>query len=282
MYRIFLFLLLTAGLNAKIIDGVAILVQDQPITMQDITNSMSETHLDENKTVDLLIRKKLESQEIKERKISVNDEEVINEIKRMASLNNMSVEQFYEAVSSTQNLTSEQVQKEMKERLLSQKLFQAIAYTRMDEPDAQEIKDYYELNKEKFIHPQSFATTVYEAKEQSLLQQKIDNPMFYSPEIAHQEQTFEYSKIAPALAEILSKTPANHFTEIIPNGKNGFVCFYIQEIVQAKDVKLEDIKAQIENMIMADKREQTLKEYFDRARINANIKIIRLLETSQN
>jgi peptidyl-prolyl cis-trans isomerase SurA len=282
MYRILFLLLLCVGANANIIDGVAILVQDQPITMQDITNSMNETHLDQNKTVDLLIRKKLENQEILTRKISVSDEDTINEIKRMAALNNMSVAQFYEAVANSQNLTSEQVQKEMKDRLLSQKLFQAIAYTHMDEPDMQEIKDYYELNKEKFNHPQSFSTTIFEAKEQSLLQQKIDNPMFYSPEIGHKDQLFEYNKIAPQLAEILSKTELNHFTEIIPNGKDGFVCFYIQGITQGKDQKIEDIKAQIENMIMADKREQILKEYFDRARVNANIQILRLPQTSKN
>ena len=276
MYKILFFIFLALGLNAKTIDGVAILVQDEPITMQEITNAMTESHLDQAKTVDFLIRKKLEDQEIKSRKITVTDDEVIDEIKRMATQNNMSVSQFYDAVASSQNLTSEQVQKEMKERLLNQKLFQAIAYTHMDEPDEQEIKNYYELNKAKFNHPQSFKTIIYEAKKQNLLQQKIDNPMFYSPEIEHKEQTYEYSKISPQLAEILDKTSVNKFSEIIPNGKDGFVCFYIQEIEQNKDVKLEDIKAQIENMIMSDKREQVLKEYFDRARLNANIKTIRL------
>ena len=282
MYRVLFFILLSLSLNAKIIDGVAILVQNEPITMLEITNAMAESHLDQTKTVDFLIRKKLEDQEIKSRKITVSDDEVIDEIKRMAAQNNMSVEQFYEAVANSQNLTSEQVQKEMKTRLLNQKLFQAIAYTHMDEPDAQEIKDYYELNKAKFNHPQSFNTVVYESKKQNLLQQKIENPMFYSPEIGHKDQTFEYSKIAPQLAELLEKTPLNHFSEIIPNGKDGFVCFYIQEIVQNKDVKLEDIKAQVENMIMADKREQVLKEYFDRAKLNANIQTLRLPEEDKN
>jgi parvulin-like peptidyl-prolyl isomerase len=276
MYKVLFFILLTLGLNAKTIDGVAILVQDEPITMLEITDAMMQSHLDQEKTVDVLIRKKLEDQEIKSRKITVGDDEVIDEIKRMATQNNMTVGQFYEAVASSQNLSSEQVQKEMKERLLSQKLFQAIAYTRMDEPSEQEIKDYYELNKAKFNHPQSFSTTIYESKAQNLLQQKIDNPMFYSSEIGHKEQVFEYNKIAPQLAELLEKTAINHFSDIIPNGKDGFVTFYIQEITKSEDVKIESMKAQIENMIMSDKREQVLREYFDRARLNANIQTLRL------
>ena len=276
MYKALFFILLSLSLNAKTIDGVALLVQDEPITMLEITNAMAESHLDQAKTIDILVRKKLEDQEVKSRKITVTEDEVIDEIKKMAAQNNMTVAQFYDAVASSQNLTSEQVQKEIKERLQSQKLFQAIAYVKMDEPDAQEIKNYYELNKAKFNHPQSFKTIIYESKKQNLLQQKIDNPMFYSPEIGNKEQTFEYSKIAPQLAELLEKTPINKFSDIIPNGKDGFVSFYMQEIEQNKDVKLEDIKAQIENMIMADKREQVLKEYFDRARLNANIKTLRL------
>jgi hypothetical protein len=279
MYKALFFILLSLSLNAKIIDGVAILVQNEPITMQEITNAMAESHLDQDKTVDFLVRKKLEDQEIKSRKITVTDDEVIEEIKRMATQNNMTVGQFYDAVASSQNLTSAQVQKEMKERLLNQKLFQAIAYTHMDEPDEQEIKNYYELNKAKFNHPQSYSTVVYESKQQSLLQQKIDNPMFYSAEIGHKDQTFEYNKIAPQLAELLDRTPLNHFSEIISNGKEGFVCFYVQAVEQSnKDVKLEDIKAQVENMIMSDKREQVLKEYFDRAKLNANIQTLRLPE----
>lgn len=276
MYKSIFFLLISLVLSAKIIDGTAIIVQDEPITLLDITNTMKESHLDQTKSVDYLIRKKLEDQEIKKRKISVSDDEVIDEIKSMAKQNNLTVNQFYEAVSSSENLTSSEVQKKIKERLVSQKLFQAIAFAHMEEPDEQEIKDYYELNKEKFNHPQSFSTVVYESKQKDLLQEKVDNPMFYSPEISHNEQLFEYNKIAPQLAELLEKTPLNKFSQIIPNGKNGYVSFYIQAVTENKDVKIDEIKAQITNMIMGDKREQVLKEYFDRARLNADIQTIRM------
>lgn len=278
MYKTIFFLLLALALNAKIVDGTAIIVQDEPITLLDITKMMEESHLGKTKTVDLLIRKKLEEQEIKKRKIDVTDDEVIDEIKNMAKQNNLTVSQFYEAVLNSQSLTSTQIQKEIKERLLSQKLFQAIAFSHMDEPGEQEIKDYFDLNKDKFNHPQSFSTIIYESTKKDLLQEKIDNPMFYSPQISRHEQTFEYSKISPQLADLLEKTPLDQFSSIVPDGKDGFVSFYIQGITKNKETKLEDVKAQVTNMIMADKREQVLKEYFDRARLNADIQTIRLPE----
>ncbi len=276
MYKIIFLTLLSLTLNAKMIDGVAILVQDEPITTMDIKKMMAESHLDQTKSIDILIRKKLEEQEIKSRHIEVSDDDVINEIKNMAKQNNMSVNQFYEAVANSENLTSTEVQKKIKERLVNQKLFQSIAFSHMEEPDEQEIKDYYELHKAEFNHPQSFSTTLFESKQKELLQEKVDNPMFYSPEIARHDQVFEYSKISPQLADLLSKTPLNGFSSIIPNGKNGYVSFYIKSVTKSQDINIEDIKAQIINMIMSDKREQVLKEYFDRARVNANIQTIRM------
>lgn len=278
MYKIIFLILLSLTLNAKIVDGVAILVQDEPITTLDIKKMMDESHLDQSKSIDLLIRKKLEEQEIKERKIEVTDDEVIDEIKNMAKQNNMTVNQFYEAVTNSENMTSSEIQKNIKERLINQKLFQAIAFAHMEEPDEQEIKDYYELNKAKFNHPQSFTTVVYESRQKDLLQEKVDNPMFYSPEISRHDQVFEYNKIAPQLADLLEKTPLNGFSTIIPNGQGGYVSFYVQAVTKNKDANLDELKAQITNMIMADKREQVLKEYFDRARLNANIQTIRMPE----
>ncbi|WP_345980092.1 peptidylprolyl isomerase [Sulfurimonas sp. HSL3-2] len=278
MYKIIFFILLSLTLNAKIVDGVAILVQDEPITTLDIKKMMQESHLDQTKTIDLLIRKKLEEQEIKARKIEVTNDEVIDEIKNMAKQNNMTVNQFYEAVTNSENMTSSEIQQKIKERITNQKLFQAIAFSHMEEPDEQEIKDYYELHKSQFNHAQSFSTVVYESKQKDILQEKVDNPMFYSPEISRHDQVFEYNKIAPQLADLLEKTPLNGFSPIIPNGKNGYVSFYIQSVTKNKDVNLDEMKAQITNMIMADKREQVLKEYFDRARLNANIKTIRMPE----
>ncbi|WP_345993050.1 peptidylprolyl isomerase [Sulfurimonas sp. HSL-1716] len=278
MYKIIFLILFSLALNAKMVDGVAILVQDDPITTMDIKKMMHDSHLDQSKSIDILIRKKLQEQEIRSRKIEVSNDEVIDEIKNMARQNNMNVNQFYEAVANSENLTSSEIQKKIKERLVNEKLFQSIAFSHMEEPDEQEIKDYYELNKAKFNHPQSFTTIVYESKRKDLLQEKIDNPMFYSPEISHRDQTLEYKKISPQLAEMLEKTPVNGFSAVIPNGKDGYLSFYVQSVAKNKETPLEDIKAQVTNMIMNDKREQVLKEYFDRARLNANIQTIRMPE----
>ena len=269
---------MTTLLSAKIYDGVAIIVEDEAITLYDIQKMMQETKLDANKTADILIRQKLEDEEIQKRNISVTDDEVYKDIKQIAQRNHMNIAQLYDAVREANGLTSSEFKAKMKEKLLKQKLYQAIAMGEMDEPSDDEIRSYFTLHKQELEHPSAFKVTIYSSKNQEELQTKVHNPMFYSPSITSQEQTLEYERISPQLATLLSKTKVDSFTPVVPNGQGGFMSFYLNGVLKAKDVTAASMRPQIINSIMAKKRKEILDEYFTRLRDNSDIKIIRLPE----
>jgi len=275
MYKIVLFLLFTTFLNATVYDGVAIVVKDKAITLLDIKTEMKTSHIDAKKAADILIRQKLEEVEIDERKITVSSTEVYDDIKKMASRNNMNISDFYDAVRDANGLSSTEFKAKMKQKLLSQKLYQAIAYSALSEPSDNEIEEYYELHKDNYKHPSAFTVIIYDSKDKNKLQTKVDNPMFYSPEIATNEQVLPFAKISPELASLLERTSLNSFTPVVPNGKGGFMSFYIKEIESAKEGGLESVRDQIVNSIMGEKREQVLGDYFARLKHNADINVIR-------
>ena len=276
MYKLLLTLMLVTFVNADVYDGVAVVVEDKAITLLDIQKEMDSEHLDAKKASDILIRKKLEELEIIQRNISVSSAEVYDDIKKMAEVNHMTISQLYDAVRESNGLSSSELKEKIRQKLLSQKLYAAIAMSSLSEPSDDEIKEYYELHKDKFNHPESFSVIIYSAKDKSRLEEKIDNLMFYAPDISTQEQVLFYNKISPQIASILQKTPQDHFTPIIPNGKGGFMSFYIKSVKKTKEGNLESIKPQIINAIMADKREAVLSDYFARLRDNADINIIRM------
>ena len=278
MKKILLFTICAIVLQAKVYEGVAVVVKNQAITTYDIKKEMQSEHLNVKQATDKLIRQKLEAAEIEERKITVSSSEVYDDIKNMAQRNNMSISDFYDAVREANGLSSTELKEKVRQKLLSQKLYSAIAYASIDEPTQEEIKEYYELHKENFTHPASFDVLIYDAKNREILQEKVDNPMFYSPEIATNEQVLPYNRISPELASLLEKTPVGSFTPVIPNGKGGFMSFYIKSQESAKEGGLESVKSQIVNAIMAQKREVILGDYFARLRDNADINIIRLPE----
>lgn len=278
MYKILLILVFVSSLYAKMVDGVAVVVKGEAITLYDIKKEMSMSHVDAKQASDVLIRKKLEDYEIKQRNISVTPSEVYDDIKKTAERNNMSVSQFYDAIRESNGLSSHELKEKIKEKILAQKLYSAIAYSSVSEPNDDEIKEYYNLHKEKFMHPSSFSVMIYASASKEELQKKVSNPMYYSQQVHMNEQVLPYDKISPELASLLAQTQVNSFTPIVPNGPNGFMSFYIKEVTSGKDTGYEGVKNQIVNMLMEEKREQVLGDYFARLRSNAEIKILRMPE----
>ena len=277
MYKFLLSVVCVAGLNAQMVAGVALVVKDKAITLYDIEKHMRAEKVDQRNAISILVRQKLEIIEVEKRKITVNNSEVYDDIKMTAKRNKMSVDDLYEAALNSRGTTSKELKEQVRQKLLSQKLYRAIAYSKIKLPSDSEVEEYFKLNKTKFVHPASFTTVVYQAKTKEALQQKVKNPMFYSPEIATKEQVLPYDKISPELAGLLSRTALNTFTPIVPDGRGGYMSFYVKSIESAKEAGLEAMSEQIKNIIMGEKREKVLKEYFARLRHNIDIKELRKL-----
>ena len=278
MYKILFALILSVVIHAEVYDGVAVVIEDKMITLLDIKKEMRADRVDVKKATDILIRQTLEKIEIENRNIHVSSSEVFDDIKNLAARNHLSVSEFYDAVRETNGLSSSELKAKIKQKLLSQKLYNAIVMGSFDEPSQEELKEYYELHKKEFAHPSSFNVLIYDSRDKAQLLQKVQNPMLYAPEVVTHAQTLPYDRISPELASLLSKTPTGRFTPVVPNGKGGFMSFYIKEKVNADTQNFETIAPQVMNALMADKREQVLKDYFARLRDNTEINIIRLPE----
>jgi parvulin-like peptidyl-prolyl isomerase len=274
MYKIFLILVFVLALNAKPINSVAIVVKGEPITLYDLEEEMRASKVDMKSASATLIRKKLETTELKKRKITVSSAEVYDNIKKTAAANKMSVSDFYETVRNSQGLSTPELKLEVKEKLLSQKLYSSIAYSSIKAPTDSEIKEYYELHKKDFTHPVAFNVVVYTSKNKKLLNKKRKNPMIISSEITNQKKRYIYDQIPLKLAKFLESTEVNRFTPIINSEDKDYVTIYIKDIESSKKIEYKDVKDTIKNIIIGKKREQVLRDYFTRLKNNADIKFI--------
>lgn len=278
MYKIFFILIFALSLKAEIVDGVSVIVKQEPITIFDIKDEIRKTGVSEAEATDNLIRKKLEANEMEVRKISINSTDVFNEIKQLAAQNKMSVDQFYDMVREQSGLSSGEFKEKTKERLLSQKLYSEISYSSMSQPSEDEIKEYFELHKKEFQKPAYFDVIVYSSTDTSQLEKVISNPMFSSSDVSKSERKLYYERISPELAKLLESTALHKFTPIVATDKNSFTTFYIKGVDSQNNGTYESQKNRIINQIMGQKREQVLSDYFARLRSNTEIKIIRQVD----
>lgn len=276
MYKSLLLLLLTSFVHAQMINGVAILVKKEPITLYDIQEEMSHTNQELNVVVDGLIRKKLEAQEIKERHITVDSEEVYKDLRMMAEQNHMTLSQLYNAMLKSRGLSESELKIKVKEKILNQKLYSAIAFSKMSQPSEEDELAYYKQNIDKYSYSENFSVVIYSSASKEKLQEKIDNPMFYSPEVRSESTELKNTKLNPQIAQILAKTPVNRFTPIIPAPNNVFMSFFIQEKSEQIATPFEKVRNDVNGAIMQERRQSVLNEYFMRLRMNADIEIIRL------
>ncbi len=279
MYKILSLLLLTSFAYAQMINGVAILVKKEPITLYDIQKEMRSSNQELNAVVDNLIRKKLEAQEIKERHIKVDSEEVYKDLRMMAEQNHMTLSQLYSAMLKSRGLSELELKAKIKEKILNQKLYGAIAFSKMSQPSEEDELAYYKQHIDKYSYSKSFSVIVYSSSSKEKLQEKIDNPMFYSPEVRSEPTELDNTKLNPQIAQILAKTPVDRFTPIIPAPNNMFMSFFIQKKSQQTETPFEQVRGDVNGAIMQERRQSVLNEYFMRLRMNADIEIIRLPES---
>lgn len=275
MYKIILVLLMGTLLSAEMINGVSVVVKGEAITIRDVKDEMQLSKVNATNATDILIRKKLEAAEIQERKITVDVSEVYDDIKKVSALNKMSVDEFYDAVRESNGISSAEFKEKTREKLLSQKLYSAIAYSSMSMPDEDELKEYYQLHKGDFSRPKAFSVIIYSSANEDALRKKITTPMFISDEVKVEEREIPYDTISPELAKLLEKTEDKSFTPVIMDQKGSHMSFYMVEAKKPQASSYEDVKNQISNAVMGQKREQVLSEYFARLRGNADIQIVR-------
>jgi len=276
-----LLLFIAATLGAQMIDGVAVLVKNEPITLYQIEQTMQQEHLSADAASDLLIRQKLEAEEIKVRGLSVSDSEVFAQISQLAQRNGLSVSQLYDAVRSTQGVSADEFRKQYKENMMRQKLFDSIAYATMEEPDDAQLQEFYRLHADQFSHPDQFEVTLYTSGDERALRQKIANPMYQTANIRTEQRTLHYDRVQPGLAALLERTKQGEFTAPVPDPSGGYVSFFIRGKSMPVMVPFEQAKALVGEAYMKNEREQVLKDYFERARLDADVKILRLPGSEQ-
>ncbi|MBN2895964.1 MAG: peptidyl-prolyl cis-trans isomerase [Campylobacterales bacterium] len=275
MKKALLSAVLAAALGAQTVGGIAVLVKEKAITLYDVEEEMRQSKLPRDKAIDLLIRKKLEELEIIERNINVRQEEVIEDIKAMAAQNNMSVSELYDAMLRVRGVDAEQFKKRIEEKLLSQKLYSAIAYSRINPPEASDEETYYLQHINEFSYPQSFSVTIYSAPSAQSLQAKTQNPMLNLSDVQTQNAQLPSAQLNPQLAQLLIATPEGSFTQIIPSPTGGYSTFFVTSKNDSQTLPLEQVRAQVSNAIMQERRNLVLGEHFERLRMNAQIEYLR-------
>jgi parvulin-like peptidyl-prolyl isomerase len=274
MYKLFLALLISSGISfGNMVNGIALTVNDDPITLYDIDKTMSENKIGKNEAVGLLIDKILYEQAVKENNISADIFDINDYIEKLANANGMDLYSFKSVVKQKYG-NYELFENEAKEAVIRQKLIQRIVKGQLPIATQEDMELYYEKNKNQFSTSKSYEVIQYTSKNRASLTNAINNPMVILADVQKTPIKLNIENLQPQMQYLLNETKTNSFTPIFTANKQ-FVSLFVIRKEGTTSLDFETVKAKIFNDMMSLREKKYLKDYFEKQKLTADIKIVR-------
>ena len=274
MYKLLLSLLVGSSLSfAAMVNGIALTVNDEPITIYDIEKTMEVNKVGKNEAVGYLIDKILYDRLVQDNGISADVFEINEYVEKLASSNGMDVYTFKSMVK--QKYPDYSIfEEETKNSIIRQKLVQKIVKGQLAVATQEDMELYYEKNKSNFLTAKSYDVVQYAAKDRATLIEMMKNPMMVSSEIQKTNLTLETQNLPAQMQYLLNETKESSFTPILTSNKQFVTLFLVRKNGTAA-LGFESVKAKIFNDIMTSREKKYLKDYFEKQKLTADIKIVR-------
>jgi parvulin-like peptidyl-prolyl isomerase len=274
MYKLFLSLLVSSGISfAAMVNGIAIIVNDEPITLYDIDKTMSVNNISKNEAVSYLIDKILYDQLVQENNITADVFDINDYTEKLASSNGMDVYTF-KSVVKQKYPDYEVFENEAKNAVIRQKLVQKIVKGQLTIATEEDMKLYYEKNKNQFLAASNYEVVQYASKDKAALISTIKNPLVISNEVTREPITLTIDKLQGQMQYLLNETKENTFTPVFTANKQYMALFIVKKQGSAP-LSYESVKAKIFNDIMSTREKKYLKDHFEKQKLTADIKIVR-------
>ena len=278
MKKILPLLLFTLAISqAQIIDAIAIDVNGEPITMLEIQAVQKKQNISKKAAVQALIDHRLEKSVIEKSNIAVSDADIDGKINQIAQSRSMSIEQMKQMLTS-KGLTWDSYREQLSMELKKELFFRQNIASSISKPSDAELKLYYETNKDKFASASSsiqMSLVAYSSKSSQKLQEAIKSPMRKLEGVEQKPVLASSSNMNPQLFKVIQNTPQGSFTKPINTGR-GFIAYYVKSKGGQGQGGFESVKNSVAMQWLQEERVKAGRDYINKLKTDANIRIIRL------
>lgn len=257
---------------AGLINGVAVTINDIPITLYDIDKEMTSKNLSKKEAVESIFDTILYDEEIKKRGITVDIFDVNNYIEKLAAANNMNSLDFKALIRQQQDYDA--FVEKVREQLIHEKLVQKIAQGNIKIATDEDMKRYYDNNIEKYSLADTIEVVAYVSQSKAALRELQKNPLADIQGVIRQNLSLKQNELNPDIKYILNTTKEKSFSIIFPQNK-AYNMFYVSKKMNVTAQSFESVKKKIFNEVMLKREQSHLKEYFETLKITAQVEVKR-------
>lgn len=273
---LFVAALVSLQAQEQIIDAIAIAVDGEPITTLEIQAVQKKLNMSKEAAVEALITDRLEKSAIDKADIQLEPGEIDAKIEQIAAARGLSKGQMRTALNN-QGLTWEAYREQLSTEIKKEKFFQQNIASNIPQPSEEDLRVYYETNRDKFASAASavqMSLVAYASGSSVKLQEAMQNPMRTIEGVQQQSLLVSSSEMAPQLFQLIQNTAEGTFTQPINTGQ-GFVAYYVKSKGQGQG-GFESAKQAVMMQWMQEERIKAGQDFFNKLKNDADIRIIRL------
>ncbi|MBR7047884.1 MAG: SurA N-terminal domain-containing protein [Campylobacter sp.] len=258
--------------NADVVNSVIAVVENEPITNYELAQVKKERRVSDAEALEILINSKVKTAEIKKRGIMVNSYEIDQRIAAIAAQNNMDLDQFQNAVAK-QGISKAKFREDIKNSLQEEKLYGTFENDIRKSVTPENVRQFYNQNLSLFTTFDSVTLTRFIAKSADRLNAVLKNPNARPSGVHVQKGTLKNSQMDEGLRYIITNVAQGEFSPVIPTA-NGYETFYVNSKSGVQTADFESVQEKAIEAYVLSKRQQMLKEFNERLRSNANVRIV--------
>ncbi len=261
-------------LNAGMLNGVSVVVDNEAITMYEIYKLSKKANLAYEDSIEKLIELKLREVEVKKRNIVVDKFEIEQELENIAQKSGFSLSQFKEVVG-LRGISWSAYKKKVKQKIEQEKLDKRVSVEKLKNISEEKLKEYYEKNIDEFTIAKKFEVIKYSSSSKDNLEKSVLNPMLSLPNVIKEAEVLDAKRINPKLLFVLNDTEESSFSPILTTSE-AYITFFVIKKMNIEYLSFSKVKDVIFSKLIKESQKRVIKEYFEKLKAKADIKVIRL------
>ena len=271
MNKLFLFFILLSFsfLEARLVDGIAMIVEGEAITTAEIRAVRLQMGVSKSKAIDLLIQDRLQKTAMKE--ITIPEDEIDSKIAEIAKENKLTVPKM-QKILKKQGTSWLKYREGMRDSLKKSHFYQNVVVASIPDPSKDELKFFYNKHRDTFTIPSKITLVEYSAKTETLLRNFFKSGK--KKGIRSRKMIKQSKQLDLEMLSILLQTPHNKYTKIF-NAGDKFISYKMISKRGKMTMPFNVAQAAVTSKWKEEQQGKALKDYFEKLRTSADIQILR-------
>jgi len=256
--------------EAQVLNGISIIVEDEPITTAEIQALQHSMKVSKKKATDILIQNALQKSVSKD--IEVNDDEIDAKIQQISAINKISIHKMQEILKK-QGMKWYDYRQRVQTEIKKQKFYQSNIAPLIPTPGEDQLKLFYKKNRKIFRVPTKITMVEYSAKSMEELQ-AFSKTKKLTPGIGSKTVVKHEKDLTPQLFSMAVSSPEGSFMQPMNTG-SGYVMYKIKGKSGSKILSFEKARNGVIQAWKHNQRKEATQDYFEKLRTSANIVYVR-------